>query len=256
MAVWKKHTITSVSDFVALVEYRKKEEERGGNSSDFLFRGQPIDEPLRPKLAREKTRGRFLDVERLILEEFERVSFPLTEFQPSSKWDLIALAQHHGLPTRLLDWTYSALAALWFAVKKPPLVLDDKTLRHGVVWILKPVKDDFIKSTSDESPFEGRRTRIFRPKVIARRIAAQAGVFTVHKVFDEGRSVSLEKNSLFAKKLEKVIVPPDSFRSLRKELNACGVNYLSMFPDLDGLGQHLAWRYTWYKDELSIQTRK
>ncbi len=140
-------------------------------------------------------------------------------------------------------------AALWFVVKKPPTKDEKGELRKGVVWILMPHLEDFINFPTDESPFRGSRTRIFMPKVITRRIAAQAGVFTVHKVINGNQFVRLEKNKNFSKKLVKVIVSPDSFGPLRKELNTCGVNHLSMFPDLDGLGQHLAWRYTWYEDE-------
>lgn len=116
------------------------------------------------------------------------------------------------------------------------------------MWILKSRTGDFIDFPTAETPFSGARTRIFRSKVISRRIAAQSGIFTVHKVLDGSRFVPLEKNIQFSSRLVKVPVHAAGFASLRKEL-AWGVNHLSMFPDLDGLGRHLNWRYTWYEDE-------
>src|ERR1035438_8997770 len=110
----------SLSSFLASIEGLKRAELKAGNKSDFLFRGQSIDEPLIPRLARMKPRGTLLNVEKLMMADFERQQLPFAEFEPKDAWDLLALAQHHGLPTRLLDWTYSALAALWFCVEKPP----------------------------------------------------------------------------------------------------------------------------------------
>jgi FRG domain len=253
MAAIPSYHIATLSDFLALVDGQKKAEEKRGNKSDFIFRGQPVDEPLRPKLARKNLRGKLLNIERLILSEFERASPPFEEFKPENEWDRLALAQHHGLPTRLLDWTYSALAALWFTVKDSPIKDEQNKPRNGVVWILKSQTDDFINFPTPKTPFNGKRTRIFRPKIIARRIAVQAGLFTVHMVLSERRIIPLEHNRFFSKKLVKIIVPARAFAQLRKQLNACGINYSSMFPDLDGLCDHLTWRYTWLDDERRLR---
>ena len=67
---------------------------------------------------------------------------PLSEFQTKGEWELIALAQHHGLPTRLLDWTYSAFVALWFAVNETAQKVE-KDKEYGVVWLLKTKPSDF-----------------------------------------------------------------------------------------------------------------
>lgn len=235
----------------------KQQEEDLGNHADFLFRGQPVDEPLLPRIARPnvRPRGGLLKIEKLITREFERVSALLAEFKTDTEWDLLAIAQHHGLPTRLLDWTYSALAGLWFAVRKPAEKDTKGNPGDGVVWILKSKTDDFIDFPTSENPFKGKRTRIFRPRIIARRIAAQAGVFTVHKVLEGGRFIPLERNRIFSSRLVKVRVGAASFAALRKQLYACGVSYLSMVPDLDGVGDHLTWRYTWYADERNRQPR-
>lgn len=234
--------ITSISQLLDHVEREKTTEESAGNTADFIFRGQPLDRPLLPRLARIVTKGRFLNTESLILREFERTSVPVADFQPATAWDRVALAQHHGLPTRLLDWTYSALASLWFALPQAR-PSDDISLKEGVIWLLKTRVEDFIDETTRETPFDNGTTRLYRPKLITRRIAAQAGLFTVHKVMPGETLVALEKNRHFKNRLIKFIIPPRSFSLLKKQLNGCGVNHFSLFPDLDGLCKYLEWRY-------------
>ena len=96
-----KETITNVKDFIDLIEKIKEANEAKGNRAELLFRGQGVDRPLLPKLSRLHLNGTIINVEKLILAEFKRGILPLTEFKPENNWDLLALAQHHGLPTRL-----------------------------------------------------------------------------------------------------------------------------------------------------------
>jgi hypothetical protein len=239
---------TTFSAYLALLEEEKKNEEKSANKSDFIFRGQPIDKPLLPVLARKKTKGKLLTIEQLLLEEFKRTSLPFIEFSPKNDWQCLSIAQHHGLPTRFLDWTYSALAALWFAVRNPPVKDEKDKIQDGVVWILKSNTSDFLNLSEDaeneETPFEIKRTRIYRPRFISRRIVAQAGLFTVHFTTDETDDfIPLEKNKFFSEKLIKVQVSHTKFEKIRQQLNSCGINSSSMIPDLDGLCKHIAWRY-------------
>ncbi len=245
MASFREEEIGNIQDFVALIDNEKNNAEKSGNDVDFLFRGQPEDLPLLPKLARLKLRGDIDNIEQLIIDEFERTSLPLSEFHPEDEWDLLALAQHHGLPTRLLDWTYSALVALWFAVKDVPT--DGN--QYGVVWVLFPDVEDFRADTDKYGPLSNKITKIFRPKIISRRISAQLGAFTVHKINDGGRVIKLETNRKFSKKLLKIKIPVKHHPSIRQRLNMLGVNSASAFPDIDGLCAHLQWRYSYLKDE-------
>jgi hypothetical protein len=96
------HTKESVSSFLALCEeIKEKEVKVMHNKADFLFRGQSVDEPLEPKIARLKLKNKNGDlpkIEKLMMADFERQRLPFTEFEPRNDWDLLALAQHHGLP--------------------------------------------------------------------------------------------------------------------------------------------------------------
>ncbi len=197
-----------------------------------------------PKIARIKLRGELINIEKLIIDEFRRTSLPLSDIQPNNNWDLLAIAQHHGLPTRLLDWTYSALVALWFAVSKTPY--GDNP---GIVWILKPDIDDFINDTDGDDPLSNKKTRIFRPRIVSRRISAQAALFTVHKINEGERVVKFENHTLVTKKLFKIQIPANKFSAIRHRLNMLGINASTVFPDIDGLCSHLQWRYSFLEDE-------
>lgn len=180
MKVTNEHTIQSINEYIDLIENVKTNNVAIGNKADLIFRGQSSDKPLLPKLARLTLNGEMAIMEKLMLDEFKRGSLPLTEFKPENNWDWLALAQHHGLPTRLLDWSYSALAALWFAVQNPPKKDDSGNLENGVVWILAGLVNDFRTNTEKTDPLSNKITKIFRSTVVSRRISAQAGLFTVH----------------------------------------------------------------------------
>ena len=245
MPNYREKSVENIQQFVALIDSEKERAEQSGNNADLLFRGQSVDEPLLPKIARLKLRGEVSQIENLILEEFRRTGLHLAERWPNDSWDLIALAQHHGLPTRLLDWTYSALIALWFAVKDVP----SKKESNGVVWIMTPEVSDFKADTEDTTPQDNKKTRIYRPAIISKRISSQSGVFTVHKINSDGKFINLERNAEFSCKLLKTIIPSRSFPSIRHRLNMLGVNSSTAFPDLDGLCAHLQWRFSFLKDE-------
>ena len=245
----KTYEITNLSTYLKYLQQEKKAEEKNGNKADFIFRGQPVDKPLRPKLTRVVSKGERLNIEKLIFKEFKRTCVALTDLEPRSAWDFLSLAQHHGLPTRLLDWTYSALAGLWFAVGKEPAQDEQGKDLSGVVWALKTRKEDFIDEESAKSPFEIRRTKIYRPRIIARRIAAQGGIFTVHRMSEDESVVRLENNKHLKERLIKFIIPPTAFPLIRQQLNGCGVHHFTLFPDLVGLCDYLEWRYTKLPDE-------
>jgi len=242
------YTIKNISTFLHLIEKVKKAEEAKNNKADFIYRGQREDKSLRPRLARLVPRGQRGNIERLMFDEFKRTSVALTDFQPQTDWDFLAIAQHHGLPTRLLDWTYSALAALWFAVDKEPANVKGKE-QDAVVWMLKTAVGDFIREQDRTSPFDRKPTAIYRPRVITQRIAAQGGIFTAHRMMKKEGFVSLEKNIRFRDRLTKFTVEASAFPDIRKHLDGCGVNRSTLFPDLVGLCSHLEWRYTKLPDE-------
>lgn len=245
--------ISSVQEFLDIVQKIKDGQEKTGNKADLIFRGQSEDKPLLPKLARLSEdgllNGTIHDVEKLMMNEFERNFLPLSEFKPSNDWDLMALAQHYGLPTRLLDWSYSALVALWFAVKHPAKKRDDNSYSDGVVWILATKTEDFRAIKKDKTPFDVGSSKVFRSTVISRRISSQMGLFTLHLIEETGKVYKFETTKEFKDRLTKITIRSDKFPALRKQLDILGVNHATVFPELGGLCEHLQWRFSKYEDE-------
>jgi hypothetical protein len=229
------HTLTSYVEYL----------EQNCEDDTLLFRGQPEDKPLLPRLARLKLRtGKsILAAEASMFNDFHLRALPYLDIDTEDEWEWLALAQHHGMPTRLLDWTINPMVALWFAVAGPP-----KDNGHGVVWIFRVEDRDLIED-EDEDPFAGDKTRVFQPRHITPRIIAQSGWFTSHKYLEAGRFIALERNSKYKKRLTKLTVPPSQFSKLRKSLDRNGFNSATLFADLSGLTRHIEWKHARLEDE-------
>ncbi len=211
-----------------------------------LFRGQRQDKPLLPRIARITPRKKLPEDERAMLDALMRESVGLVGHNPDSIWDWLALAQHHGMATRLLDWTTNPLAGLWFAVETPA----DKATDDAVVWIFDPKDDELVKDPRTECPFSGQYTKVFLPRHVTVRIRAQGGVFTVHKYMAKTkRFIPFENNPRYQSRLIKVCIPGEQFSNLRWDLDRYGVNHFSLFPDIDGLCYHETWLHSRTSDE-------
>jgi len=211
-----------------------------------LFRGQRSNKPLIPKIGRITLNDDLRKAERLMISELKLQLRQFKDISNVSDWDILSLAQHHGMATRLLDWTSNPLAALWFAVERSPDKAKGKPV-DGVVWLFVPEQEDFVDPTK-EGPFNINRTKVFRPSHITERITAQSGWFTVHKYLNN-RFVPLNNNKRHKVKLMKLIVPQESFYILRDELNRCNVNAATIYPGLDGICRHVEWLYSYLDDE-------
>jgi hypothetical protein len=201
-----------------------------------LYRGQPIDKTLLPKIARYNVP----DVERIereMLEDFQRRSLHLIDSQPGSKWDWLALAQHHGMATRLLDWSENPLIALWFSMS----TASDVWTEYSVVWGFNVPPKDIINADESMNPFEVSATRVFKPNHIVKRISAQFGWFTIHKQNEEKKFVPFEKSPEYSKRLFKIVVPKSCFAECKNRLHNFGINSAMMYPDIDGLAKHVEW---------------
>lgn len=206
-----------------------------------LFRGQE-DESwlLKPGIARPQYANRVRHgTEKSMLREFKQRGIPHLESTVElADADWLAIAQHHAMPTRLLDWTGSALAALWFAIKRPAIKGDGGASKAAAVWLLAATDADMIDPDERANPLEITETKLLKPRHVSRRIAAQDGWFSVHRGVEDRQGmkyVSLDTNAHFKKRLSYIRIPPDAFGPMRAQLQTAGINRGVLFPDLDGV---------------------
>ena len=200
-----------------------------------IFRGVKCKEhKLRPGVGRlRKPDGTKFSVydEKTVLKLFKQKAYPYFQIDHSSHLELLALAQHHGLPTRLLDWTWNPLVALYFAVEEDWDNFSPVDRSSVYIWR----KDYQGKLDPDFDPFKISRVNLFLPNHITARITAQSGLFSVHS------NPSVDFNS---KNISQVDILPIYRKALKKNLHQLGIHHGTLFPDIDGIAKYVKWLKT------------
>lgn len=183
---------------------------------------------LIPKVGRKgiKWNGKTVkDAEKYMLKLFKQRAIPFLTFSPKNDWEWLALAQHHGLPTRLLDWSRNPLVAAYFSV-------NEEAKTDSAIYVLKSTKYSISSDEEKKCPFEYTEQRKFIPAHITERIIAQSGLFTIHPYPDQ---------PLSGREVEKITIKNSFRRELKKILFKYGIHKASLFPGMDGLAEHIKW---------------
>lgn len=221
------------------------------------FRGEPsVDTPLLPRLYRKKEDGGDHDENRLL--QFFRMKAPslglgyTPDREATDQW--LFLAQHVGLPTRLLDWSEGSLMALYFAlVEKEPIVwmlnpielnnlslseegkVDSTYYTFPLTW----VGDNNIGHLNVRGAWEKDKVGTdlpvaIYPTNIHPRMTVQRSCFTIH-----GKRKECLNKLIDSAHLKRYVINPSKSEEMMHDLRMLGVSQATLFPDLDALAKDL-----------------
>jgi hypothetical protein len=228
--------------------------------SDYVFRGEATgDTNLITSL--QRLGGDYAEIERHLLRNFRKYAHRDVT-QADELWYWLALAKHHGLATRMLDWTYSPYVALHFATaraidydqdaliwmvnfvetnkllpRKLRSALDDEGMNAMSAELLAEVAatlTDFDKLGEDFVVF-------FEPPALDERIVNQYALFSVMPSPEERMDEWLEERPELAR---RIVVPAELKWEVRDKLDQANITERVLFPGLDGLA-------TWLKRYFS-----
>jgi hypothetical protein len=220
--------------------------------SNWAFRGERDERwPLYSSLSRYLknfgvSREAWPEQESRILRIFKRKAHQFLDKPPDTDDDFqwMALMQHHGAPTRLIDFTWSPYVAAFFAL--------ERTLADGVVWAMNPARVDSSRNAKrirvdprEHGNFSryflaGKRHFIWmgEPHTMNRRLIAQSGTFAVPGVLDVPVEEILRDPDL-ENILAKIVLANSVREVAMRELYRMNITYATLFPDLDGLARSM-----------------
>jgi len=189
---------------------------------EWLFRGVTSARyPLLTSIGRNRENYHYsLNAEMSLLTQFKREALPFMPSRPTDDWEWLALAQHHGVPTRLLDWSESPYVSLFFAVS------GNDGEDSGLYITERPQ----MAGELGESPFDVKEVSFFYPGYVSPRLVTQRGLFTVHPNPSEAYTPA---------KMTQVVIGKEKKPDFRRKLDAMGIHHAMIYADLDGLSRRL-----------------
>ena len=170
-----------------------------------------------------------LELEKKLFWEFKKLYRPYTTERPETDLEIMFMAQHYGIPTRLLDWTFNPLIALYFASK-------DNGDNDGKVYSIKLHKSFMVEQLEDTSLsinnlLNLKGCKYIVPHYIDARYSNQKSIFLF--------SDKPQNRFLFADKEIVYLIRSEAKPHIRHELALLGIDNSFVFPTLDNLCQDI-----------------
>jgi len=207
-------------------------------------------------------RASIATLEQSLLRNFSKYAHAQPAPGVESVWHWLALGQHHGLPTRLTDWTYSPFVALHFATSLPA-----EYDRDGIVWCvnfseantllpkrLKAILEeeqsqtftiDMLSQFKSLKTFDSLTREPFvlfiEPPSLDTRILNQFALFSLMPDPSARLDTYLDQHPHLCR---RVVVPAELKWEVRDKLDQANINERTLFPGLDGLSRWLERYYT------------
>ena len=235
----KEIVINSIGMYIDKALQLCKEENGKFKRFNYVFRGQNDEEYKLTSSLKRNYDIRSNYVEKRLLENFKKYYATTNSEISDSIWKNMSVAQHHGIPTRFLDFSCSPLIALHFALT------DNKINRNAVVWAInieivhnQLIPKKYRKKLNDYNAFS------FSIETIAvdARITNQWSIFAILPEKLDPLD-NLLHNSKFKELAYKFIIPSNEISTMRNQLDSMGINERVLFPDIDGLASYLKRRY-------------
>lgn len=164
----------------------------------------------------------------------------------------LALMQHHGAATRLLDFTKSPFVAAFFALESARADVSVFALNTPALWNLSPRFDPTLTRQRIDPRIPGNFARYFadnrlpvlwfgEPAQMDRRLAAQSGLFVVPGVLDPSLDDILQGYGNTEELLHQIILSPAMRAEAMHALYRMNVTFATLFPDLDGLARSVGY---------------
>ncbi|MBC8145607.1 MAG: FRG domain-containing protein, partial [bacterium] len=180
-----------------------------------------------------------------------------------SVWNWLAVAQHHGLPTRLLDWTYSPFVAIHFATEDL-----EKFDRDGVIWCVDFTMTNELLPTKLRSILDRESASMFTAEMLASAASTLAefddlakedfllfleppslddrivNQFALFSLASSARLLLDEWLETHPEVYRRIIIPSSVKWEVRDKLDQANITERVLFPGLDGLSRWLKRYYT------------
>ncbi len=256
-----EYRVTSYNDLQEKIFEDSWNPTLGRFRSRYAFRGLS-DSKYKLETTLIRLGGDYARLEHHLLRNFSKYAHQ-SVVEKDSNWHWLSIAQHHGLPTRLLDWTYSPYVAMHFATANI-----DKFDLDGVIWAVNYVKLNRVlpEVLRDELRKEG--ANVLTVKLLVEHISSLKELDTLCKedfvLFIEPPSIDDRFINQFAffsiasnpslvldawleqhpDMWQKIIIPKELKWEIRDKLDQANITERVLFPGLDGLGQWLKRQYS------------